>query len=270
VIDYDSNITDINPEAGRISLDIGENKSYLSALPTAYTLLHEGLVFYNQMRQNDLFEPQGELVPYDCPTGLVCANIPNWLKLHARDILGVEAYFGQQHDEIENIYLIKSLYQPTSTDLELDINSQEACQYQACINDNNCEDITLTEQRGQLLADVSFNSSQAILSFCQTANNTWSSCGIVQQTQKNWGRDEELFLGDTITPNILYMQNGQIEQRTGKMLVVNESAVLTLKTNCELTNATIFAAYYGLNGQRQIERLCVGNSCENTGISIKP
>ncbi|MEK8021746.1 MAG: clostripain-related cysteine peptidase, partial [Candidatus Parabeggiatoa sp.] len=102
VVDYEGNIADIDPKAGRVSLDIGKEKSYLSSLPEAYTLLSEGLDFYNSQKRNDSFIPDSEFV---CPRGLTCA-FAQWLELDAEHILGVEAYFGEKKAESSTVYLI--------------------------------------------------------------------------------------------------------------------------------------------------------------------
>jgi hypothetical protein len=272
VVDYEGNIGEIDPNAGRVSLDIGEDSSYLTVLPEAYTLLKEGLAVYNRQKQNDTLEIEGDLVPYDCPLGIICADAPNWLELEADDVLNVEAYLGQKSAELSNIYLIKSLYQhrgEVSTDLEFGINGNQACQYQICVNEAQCENITLTEQRGQLLADISLNDNPAVLSFCQEGE-TWTACSVVQQTEGIWGRDDDLYPEDSVIPSTLHVQDDKIEQRNGNPLLVDELTPVTLKKTCRLSDANILAVYYGLNGQRQFNSLCVGETCENAGVYIKP
>jgi hypothetical protein len=277
VVDYDGNIADIDPNAGRVSLNIGSDKSYLAALPEAYTLLSEGFAFYNQKRQENPFIPEGELI---CPEGITC-GFQQWLELEADDILGIEAYFGQESGESINIYQVdKSFYQyqPLTTDLQLGVDGHKACQYQICVNNEaHCEDITLTEQGNQLLADILLNDSPAVLSFCNTADEKWSACGVVSQIEGFWGRDETLYSDDSVVPYTLHLKNDELEQQQGKSLVVDESALATLKKSCDLSNGIISVAFYSLNGERQFKRLCdrgdcicqegsEDESCQNTGF----
>ena len=273
VVDYEGNIGEIDPNAGRVSLDIGDDNSYLTVLPEAYTLLKEGFAFYNRQKQNDTLEIEGDLVPYDCPAGIICADAPNWLELEADEVLNVEAYLGQKSGDVSDIYLIKSLYQhreEITTDLELGIKGNEACQYQICVNEAQCENITVTEKRGQLLADISVNDAPAVLSFCQDAEKTWTACSVVQQTDGIWGRYDDLYPEESVIPSTLHVQYNKIEQRTGNALLVDELTPVTLKKTCRLSEANILAVYYGLNGQRQFNQLCVAETCENAGVYIKP
>jgi len=282
VVDYDGNIADIDPNAGRVSLNIGSDKSYLAALPEAYTLLSEGFAFYNQKRQEAPFTFEGEF-EFVCPEGIICGDA-QWLELLADDVLGIEAYFGQSSGEIFNIYRIdKSFYQyrELTEDLELGVDGHKACQYQICVNNEaHCEDITLTEQGNQLLADILLNDSPAVLSFCNTADEMWSACGVVSQIEGIWGRDETLYPDDRIIPYTLHLKNDELEQQQGNSLVVDESALATLKKSCDLSNGIILVAFYSLNGERQFKELCDrgdcicqegseddSDSCQNTGFN---
>lgn len=259
VADYDGNIEQIDPYAGRVTLDISASKDYLSILPEAYTTFNQALTYYNQRRKNDTFTPDGE---FKCPGGFICADA-KWFELMADDVLGVEGYYGQQSGNISDIYLMKSLYryQEISTDSEIGVNGNEACQYQLCVNDAGCENITLTELYGQLLADVTLNGSPAILTFCKNADQIWSVCSVSKQTQSLWGRTEMLYPDDRIVPSVTHLQNGKASQTQGKELVVGESATAVLKKICDTDKAAIFAAYYGLNGKQQFELLCNKGDC---------
>ena len=259
VADYEGNIEKIDPYAGRISLDIGANKEYLSVLPEAYTTFNQALSYYSQRRKNDTFTPDGE---FKCPGGFVCADA-KWFEFMADDVLGVDGYYGQQSGNISDIYLTKSLYQyqEISKDSEIGVNGNEACQYQLCVNDASCENITLTELYGQLLADVTLNGSPAILTFCQNSEQTWSVCSVSKQTQSLWGRSEMLYSDDRIVPSVTHLQNGKSTQTQGKELIVGESATAVLKKTCNTDKAVVFAAYYGLNGKQQFELLCNKGDC---------
>ena len=259
VVDYESNIADIAPNAGRVSLDIGNDKSYLVALPEAYTMLSEGLEFYNHRKQKDSFIPNGDLV---CPNGLTCAAA-QWLELKAKDILGVEAYFGQKETNISTVYLIDPAfyqYQELTETLELGVDGHQACQYQLCVSDSQCEDITLTKQGNQLLADIFLNDSETVLSFCNN-NDKWLACSVVQQIDGVWGRDDLLYFEDSIVPNTLHVQASKTEQQQGNALIVNDPAHVSLKKSCDEKKAAIWAMYYSLNQRSQIEVLCDHGDC---------
>lgn len=270
IVDYEGNLTGISPSAGRVSIDIGRDKSYLTVLPEAYSFLKEGLEFYNQQKQND----QTQVSSDQCPEGLVCAAPPNWIELPTEEVLGIDTYLGQLSEDISDIYLIKSLYQQSevTNTLKFNLNGHEACQYQLCVGHTNCENVTLTEQRGQLLADISLNGSPAILSFCQDTRNEgrWLMCSVVSQTNGIWGRDDVLYPNDMVILSTLHIQNNAVEQRTGNTLLIDESTQVTLKTNCSLSKATIFAAFYGLNGRRQFEQVCKKEGCAKAGIQLIP
>ncbi|HIE02041.1 MAG TPA: hypothetical protein EYP59_17455 [Thiotrichaceae bacterium] len=259
VVDYDGNIDDIDPNAGRVSLDIGSDKSYLVALPKAYTLFNEGLEYYNLTKKDDVFVPDGELV---CPKGLICA-FAQWLELAAEDILGIEAYFGQKEAETSTVYLIDPAfyqYRELTENLELGVNGHQACQYQLCVSETQCEDITLTQQGNQLLADISLNDSPTVLSFCNH-DEQWLACGVVQQTDGIWGRDEGLYFEDSIIPSTLHVQGNQTELRQGKTLRVHDPVQVRLKKSCDQEKAAIWAKYYSLNQRSQIEVLCDSGDC---------
>jgi hypothetical protein len=262
MIDYETNdkVRKIHPETGRVSIDINiSNTEHLLVLPEAYRLLNDGLVYYEQRRQGDAFTPGGNKT---CFGGFTCGEF-RWLKLQADDILAIEAYFGQESSEGIDIYLIdKSFYQyrELSEDLNLPVDGHKACQYQLCVNDQDCENISLIEQGNQLIADVRLNNSPALLSFCQATDEVWSVCGVVAQTDGIWGRDEVLSPSDTVVPRTLHMKNYEIiEERQGQALIV--SAPVTLKSYCDPEKAVIYAAFYSLNQERQFEPLCDDGDC---------
>jgi hypothetical protein len=264
MIDYETNdkVQNIHPEAGRLSIDINiTNTDHLSVLPEAYTLLNDGLVYYDQRKQGDAFTPGGSMV---CFGGFTC-GCAQWLELQADDILGIEAYFGQGSGEGVDIYLIdKSFYQyrELTEDLNLGVDGHKACQYQLCVNDHDCENISLTEQDNQLVADVRLNDSPALLSFCQATDEVWSVCGVVAQTDGIWGRDEVLSPGDSVVPRTLHMKNYEIiEERQGQALIVDDSVPVTLKSYCDPAKGVISVAFYSLNQERKFERLCDGGDC---------
>jgi NAD(P)-dependent dehydrogenase (short-subunit alcohol dehydrogenase family) len=261
VVDYEGNIADIDPNAGRVSLDIGSDKSYLAALPEAYTLISEGFDFYNSLKKNDSSAPS---VDFECFRGHICAEA-RWLELSAKKVLGVEAYFGQKYADISTTYLIYPdfyQYQELTETLELSVDGHQACQYQLCVSDSQCEDITLTKQGNQLLADISLNDSPAVLSFCNS-DDKWLACGVVQQIDGVWGRDDVLYSEDRIVPSTLLMQASETEQRQGNALIVDDPALVILKKTCDEDKAAIWAMYYSfsLKQQSQIEILCDRGDC---------
>ncbi len=263
IVDYETNdkVQKIYPQAGRLSIDINiTNTAHLEVLPKAYRELNEALVYYDERRQADGFTPTGIL---NCFRGFTC-GFQQWLKLQADDILSIEAYFGQKTDNILDIYRIdKSFYQyqELSEDLNLPVNGYKACQYQLCVDEEHCENITLTEQDNQLVADVQLNDSPALLSFCQTAENVWTICGVVAQVEGIWGRDDILSPGDSIIPHTLHLKTNEFEERQGQALIVDNFMPVTLKLHCEPEKAAIWVAYYSLNQKRQFERLCDDGDC---------
>lgn len=118
--------------------------------------------------------------------------------------------------------------------LELGVDGHQACQYQLCVSDSQCEDITLTKQGNQLLADISLNDSPTVLSFCNN-DDKWLACSVVQQIDGVWGRDDLLY----IVPSTLHVQASETEQRQGNALIVNDPANVSLKKSCDEKKATI-------------------------------
>ncbi len=260
VVDYEANdrVKAINPEAGRISLDIGSEKPYLSLLPAAYTQLSEALDLYNQKRQADTSKPTGEFV---CPGGLICADA-KWWNLKADEVINLDGYYGQQAEQGVEVYLIKPLYryQPLEKTLEIGVNGQEACQYQLCVNDTECSNLTVTESQGLWLADVVYNDLPAILTLCQEDNATWKACSVLPQQGSVWGRDGPLSAGDTVTPTVLHLQDGELTQQPSPSLVVGDM-VPVVKQICDMQTAVITASYFGNNYKQQFERLCDKGDC---------
>jgi hypothetical protein len=260
VVDYEVNdkVKAINPEAGRISIDIGSEKSYLSILPAAYTQFSQTLDYYNQRRQADTFEPDGEFV---CPSGLICADA-KWWELPADEVIGIDGYYGQPAEPGMDVYLIKPLYryQPLEQSLEIGINGQEACQYQLCVDETTCSNVTVTEQQGLRLADVLYHEVPAILTLCHDDNANWKACSILPQQENIWGRDEPLATGETLTPTILHLQAGKLTQQLSQSLVIGKSVPI-LKLTCDMEKAVITASYFGNNNQQQFEQLCDKGDC---------
>jgi hypothetical protein len=260
VVDYEANdkVKDINPEAGRISLDIGSEKPYLSLLPAAYTQLSEALDLYNRKRKDDTSKPTGEFV---CPGGLICADA-KWWNLKADEVINIDGYYGQQAEPGVEVYLIKPLYryQPLAQTLEIGVNGQEACQYQLCVSDTECSNLTVTESQGLWLADVVYNDLPAILTLCQEDNATWKACSVLPQQDSVWGRDGPLAAGDTLTPTVLHLQDGELTQQHSPSLVVGET-VPVIKPICDMPKAVITASYFGNNYKPQFERLCDKGDC---------
>jgi len=264
MIEYEANdrVKAINAQAGRVSLDIGEEKTHLAALPEAYQWLSEAFDYYNQRKLADIKTPDNSLV---CPkgAGLICA-FAQWLELPAAQVLGIEGYYGQGEFTNAEIYLIKSLYQrqgELTEDLTIGVKGQEACQYQLCVDETHCENLTVTAQYGQLMADIQLNQSPAILSFCQNPAGEWTDCSVVQQTNGIWGRDDTLHPNDQVVPTLLHFQEGELDSRPGQALTVQPATPVNLKTTCDNAKAIILAAFYGLNSKRSLERLCDQGEC---------
>lgn len=260
VVEYETNdrVKAIHPEAGRISIDIGSEKSYLSVLPTAYTQLSEALDIYNQKRKNDTSKPMGEFV---CPGGLICADA-KWWNLKADEVINIDGYYGQQAEEGMNVYLIKPLYRyrPLEESLEIGVNGREACQYQLCVNDTECSNLTVTENQGLWLADVLYNDMPAVLTLCPDENANWKACSILPQQDNIWGRDEPLSVGNTIIPTILHLQDGELTQQQSQSLAIGETTPM-VKQKCDMQTAVITASYFGNNNKQQFERLCDRGDC---------
>jgi hypothetical protein len=53
----------------------------------------------------------------------------------------------------------------------------------------------------------------------------------------------------------------ETEQRQSNALIVNDPANVSLKKICDAKKAAIWAMYYGLNQQSQIEVLCDHGDC---------
>jgi len=113
------------------------------------------------------------------------------------------------------------------------------------------------EQDDQLVAEVEVDETPAVLSFCKT--DRWTACGVVRQNEGIWGRDEDLYSGDSVVASTWHMKNDKLEQRQGNALVVE--GLVTLKTNCDPVKGAVSAAFFGLNGSRRFERLCDDGDC---------
>ncbi len=274
VVDYETNdnIKAIQQDAGRLSLNIGSDDSYLTILPQAYTMLNQALDYYKQRRKEDPSNPEQN--GSACYNGITCGDA-HWLKLPKAEIQNLEGYYGQQQGEIADIYLVKTLlqYPQVPENPNLGVDGQEACQYQLCVNDTHCENLTvkkqaLTLQRYQLLAEVQVNQSPAVLTFCGNeatwgSDSSWPVCGLAQQTNEVWGRDDTLYPQDTIVPNTLHYQKQVLQPQAGNALVVEDNIPVTLKRTCDATKAAIVVAYSGLNGQRQFDTLCNNKGLAN-------
>ncbi len=275
VVDYETNdnVKGIDAQAGRISLDIGKDKSYLAVLPQAYTTLKGALDYYSQKRKSDDFKPSDH--GDTCMNGIICGDA-HWLNLTASELIGLEGYYGQQaKDSAEmSLYLVKTLlqYPHYPEDHNIGAEGKEACQYQLCINESQCENLTVKKQpmaaqRYQLLAEVQVNQSPAVLSFCGDeasweTDRQWAVCQMTPQTDEIWGRDDTLYPEDTVIPNTLHLQDQQLEVRQGNPLVVVNTDTVILKRHCDDAQSAVAVAYYGLNGQRQFDTLC-----NNKGLS---
>lgn len=261
VVDYETNdkVKAIDPEAGRISIDIGSEKGYLSALPSAYTELSDVLNYYNQKRKDDTSSIEEK---FTCPDGKICADA-KWLNLQADKVIAIDGYYGQQVEESVAVYLIKPIYryQTLEKSLEIGVNGYEACQYQLCVSDTECSDLTVTENNGLRLADVVYNEIPAILTLCPDDNKAnWTACSVLPQQEGIWGRDEPLSAGDTVTPTVLHLQNGELTQQSSQSLTVGDS-VPVIKSVCDTQKAVITASYFGNNYKPQLTLLCDKGDC---------
>jgi hypothetical protein len=276
VVDYEANdnVIMLNPQAGRVSLDIGNDKSYLPVLPTAYTAFHDALDAYNNWRKNHPGTPESNGT--ECYSGMTCADA-HWLKLPKSDLLGIDGYYGQQLGDVADLYLIQTLLQYPNFPENPNIGAkgEEACQYQLCVNDAQCENITVKKQslaasRYELVADVTVNDSPAILSFCGSedtwqTDTTWPVCSMVAQTNGIWGRDEGLYPEEVIIPKTLHLLPGtnELQIQAENALVVEIDAPVLLKRSCDESKAAIVAGYYGLNNQRRFDTLCNNQGLAN-------
>lgn len=275
-VDYDSNLAGVEVDAGRISINIGNEESYLEGLPSAYQTFSEGIAFYNQHKKRDAFVPEGDLTTATCPAGFVCAGIPNWLELEAEDIiLTVDAYLGylSNDTDVVSLYQKTPLYQfnkTVNTEIKLPINAQEICRYQICNTETECSDITINEQNGTLVADINLNNSPALLSFCQNENTDWINCGVLSQTNGFWGREDDLYFNDKIAPLKLFYENQKITQEVGTAITVNETGLVKLTKHCSLEQATIITSVTSANDKPGYQQICTDISCADAGVYIRP
>ncbi len=270
VIEYEANpnVKKIHSDAGRLSINIGTNLPYLTALPEAYQSFHDALTYYNQRKANDLSDinDDSKKTCYGHTTeGMICAAFPNWLRLPASEVLEVEAYLGQYTEKTDHIYLMKTLYQSqgeVTDEIELGIDGNQACDYQVCVTDTDCASITLTEQNDQRFADITLNDNPAVLTFCQGEDKQWQACSVMSQTDGVWGRSSVLYPDDTIAPTTLQWSDGEdtLEEVTGKTLTVAARPV-TLKPHCDPAKAVIITSSYGANLQPAYRELCRDASC---------
>jgi hypothetical protein len=245
-----------NKNAGHFSINIGSDESYLHLLPRSYRYIRDALIAYDKRKQQDGYIPRSKNV---CFNGNVCANA-QWLELPADEILGIEAYFGQlSENNREDIYLIdKEFYQNKE---DLPVYGKDACQYQICVDEDTCQNITLTKQNEQLLANIKLNGSDAILSFCQNENERWSSCGVTSQIVGGWGRYDSLYRNDKIVPISLHRQTQKLQSQLEDELIVAEEEPVYLSTSCDINKAMISVGYYSSNQKLKFERLCDKGDC---------
>jgi len=246
-----------NQDAGHFSINIGNDDSYLYLLPSSYRDIRDGLIAYDERKKQDNYIPRSKNT---CYKGYICADA-QWLELPADEILGIEAYFGQlSENNREDIYLIdKNFYQAQEENLP--VYGKDACQYQICVDENTCQNITLTKQNEQLLANIKLNGSDAILSFCQNDNERWSSCGVTAQIVGGWGRYDKLYPNDKIIPISLHRQTQKLQSQLETELIVTEEKPVYLTTNCDINKAMISVAYYSTNQKPKFERLCDNGDC---------
>lgn len=250
-----SNITEM-VKYGNFSINIGSDENYLHLLPRSYRDIKDGLIAYDKRKQQDGYIPKRKNT---CYKGYTCANA-QWLELPADEILGIEAYFGQlSENNREDIYLIdKEFYQNKE---DLPVYGKDACQYQICVDEDRCQNISLTKQNEQLLANIKLNGSDAILSFCQNENERWSSCGVTSQIVGGWGRYDSLYRNDKIVPISLHRQNQKLQSQLEDELIVAEEEPVYLSTSCDSKKAMISVGYYSSNQKLKFERLCDKGDC---------
>jgi len=190
----------------------------------------------------------------------------------------IESYGGRQVSEnMSDIYIVRLIYQNNDsiTKSEYLLDKNDTCTYQICVNNDNCEDITLKVQHKILLADVIINGSPAVLSFQKNADDSWIAVSAAQQNNGLWGRDLPLKYGDVIIPNTIHIdsslikKNSEIQIKSGNELNVENPEDVTLKTNCNMSDATIWVSYYGINNNPQFDQICIGEDCENVSVSLK-
>ena len=297
IVDYGGNLdAKFGTKAGRVSLNIGGSaQTYLATLPEAFKTLHEGLQFYTERRRalGD-YTPEGEITGID---GQLIA-FSTWLQFKAGEVLGVDGYFGQQiNDDKGTVHLIKPLYRyqelAEKERFTVGVDGLEACRYELCVDESDCEAVTLTEQADQLTTEVLLNDSPAVLSFCQNAEGSWLACGVLQQSllcedevsdlsacetenaKTFWGRGEMFYDGDEIVPNTLRVQrtggkDWEKEEQMGNPLTVNACYPVHLKKTCELPKAIILSAYHGDSGTQAFKLLCNGTDCRCEGKENLP
>ncbi|MEK7989650.1 MAG: clostripain-related cysteine peptidase [Thiotrichaceae bacterium] len=266
ITDYETNenVKQVKTDAGRISINIDLSYTdYLSVLPEPYQQFHDGLVYYDERRQQDSSRTEGNNI---CFNGAICA-FAQWLELYLDDVLGIEAYYGQQIDGNAKVHLIEHdfyTYQTEQTQsINLPVDGYKACQYQLC-NEQSCEDITVSKHHNLLTAEVILNESPAILTFCPLDNEQWSVCQVVQQYDGIWGRDSVLYGGENITPLLMTLSQDVRIQATvqkNQPFNVEQPNTLFLKRNCDIQKASVWALHYGNSSQATIDLLCDDADC---------
>jgi hypothetical protein len=245
-----------NKNVGHFSINIGSDESYLHLLPRSYRDIRDGLIAYDKRKQQDGYIPRSKNT---CYKGYTCADA-QWLELPANEILGIEAYFGQlSENNREDIYLIdKEFYQNQEN---LPVYGKDACQYQICVDEDTCQNISLTKKNEQLLANIKLNGSDAILSFCQNDDKKWYSCGVTSQILGGWGRYDRLYPNDKIVPISLHRQTQKLQSQLEDELIVAKEEPVYLNTSCDINKAMISVGYYSSNQKLKFERLCDKGDC---------
>ncbi|MBF0230579.1 MAG: hypothetical protein HQK63_13500 [Desulfamplus sp.] len=265
VIEYDANpnVKKIYQDAGRLSINIGIDLPYLNELPEAYQSFHKAMAYYNQRKTND---DSSLTAVKDCyPPGMGCGALHNWLRLPGSEALEIEAYFGQYTSDTYHIYLMKTIYEfkkEVTKSIELGVDGNQACDYKICVNDIDCQSITLTEHNDQRFAEIILNQNPAILTFCQNEDKSWEACSVTSQINGVWERSSVLYPGDSITPKTLQWKDKKetLEETVGNTFTVEERPVI-IKQECDSTKAMIMVSSYAANLQPNYRELCDGTDC---------
>lgn len=262
VVDYAAGpkVREIHQDAGRASIDLWiQDEETLSLLPQAYRVLHQALYSYNQRRQADHVIPDTK---FTCFIGNLCLGY-QWLELQSPEVLGVDAFYGQQTTNGITLYFKKNLYQATQIleeDLKIGVPGDEACSYQLCAAEGECRDIALTHDGAQWLAEVQRNGKPAVLRFCPRDENTWTACRIAEQIDGAWGRSERPQTGDTLITSVWRWQDQSLMEFPTTPLFLDKQDAL-LHRQCDAKKSIVVAAIYGLNQKTRFATLCDVGDC---------
>ena len=273
IVDKEDNIESLlGLTSGGLSVDIGTEDSYVSLLPSAFSFLRKGIEAYIKKKQADHFVPEGTSEVPECPEGMICAPLPTWLLLNDEDVLGVDALFGRNMGEYTKISLVTPIFRCGSvhSPLEVRLDANNCSVYRIYTGQGGCADVTLTQkyEKGMLVGEAYVNGVRASLIVTDNSDGSLS-CSVIESMDGLWSRITDFQPGDIIQPVCLYLRDSSLEEHIEPAIVVPEDGtVVVKKAPLPPSNPTIIASFFGANGQRKLQTLCISESCAYCGISI--